>query len=385
MKERYDSSLLQSQTIDWLRFPLAVAVVFIHSFGLPSDYSLPSLNISSFTGMDVYNLIRICFSHVLTHVAVPTFYLISGFLFFLGLKEFKIRGGYLRKVKSRFRTLVIPYILWNVISILLIVGLKIGAFIFKGKPLSYILDYFQENGWHHLFWDCNVWGGNSVNWLGLATRYTGPSDFPLWFLRDLIVVIVFTPIIYRFIKYLRHYFVLILSFLYISGIWPEIPGLSITAIFFFSMGAYYSISGMNLVDKFKKVRISSYIVGALFLCLTIWYDGKNTVVGNYIYPFWVIAGVCAVFNIAVDVVKSKKMPICSSLANSSFFIFAIHSLLILEISSAVSVRILPWDSPFILTIRYFVTPLLTIGICLLLYFLLRKYLPKALSVITGNR
>lgn len=30
MKERYDSSLLQSQTIDWLRFPIAVA--FINSF-----------------------------------------------------------------------------------------------------------------------------------------------------------------------------------------------------------------------------------------------------------------------------------------------------------------------------------------------------------------
>lgn len=92
MKERYDSRLLQSQTIDWLRFPLAVAVVFIHSFGI-KEYTLPSLNISSLTGMDVYNLIRICFSNVLTHVAVPTFYLISGFLFFLGLKEFKIRGG----------------------------------------------------------------------------------------------------------------------------------------------------------------------------------------------------------------------------------------------------------------------------------------------------
>ena len=119
---------LQSQTINWLRFPLAVAVVFIHSFGIPSEYALPSLNISSFSGMDFFNLIRICFSHVITHVAVPIFYLISGYLFFFRLKDFDFRRGYLEKIKSRLHTLVIPYILWNLISILSIVALKVGFF-----------------------------------------------------------------------------------------------------------------------------------------------------------------------------------------------------------------------------------------------------------------
>lgn len=64
MEKESDYVLLQSQTIDWLRFPLAVAVVFIHSFGYPLTYTLPALNIHSFSGMDVYNVIRICFSHV---------------------------------------------------------------------------------------------------------------------------------------------------------------------------------------------------------------------------------------------------------------------------------------------------------------------------------
>ena len=64
MEKESDYVLLQSQTIDWLRFPLAVAVVFIHSFGYPLTYTLPALNIHSFSGMDVYNVIRICFSQV---------------------------------------------------------------------------------------------------------------------------------------------------------------------------------------------------------------------------------------------------------------------------------------------------------------------------------
>ena len=39
MEKESDYVLLQSQTIDWLRFPLAVAVVFIHSFGYPLTYT----------------------------------------------------------------------------------------------------------------------------------------------------------------------------------------------------------------------------------------------------------------------------------------------------------------------------------------------------------
>lgn len=385
MKERYDSRLLQSQTIDWLRFPLAVAVVFIHSFGI-KEYTLPSLNISSLTGMDVYNLIRICFSNVLTHVAVPTFYLISGFLFFLGLKEFKIRGGYLKKVKSRFRTLVIPYILWNVISILLVVGLKIGAFLFKGESLSNIIDYFQENGWLRLFWDCNVWGGGNVNWLGYSILpNTGPSDLPLWFLRDLIVVVFITPIIYWLIKHLRHYLILILAFCYISNIWPNIPGIRITAVFFFSTGAYLSIFGKNLVDEFKRVKLYSFILGLLLLFVLIWYDGKNTTVGNLIYPFWIIVGVCATFNLAVYIVKFSKLRIHPLLSKSSFFIYAIHSLLILRVSMSLCSRILYWNNPLILTIRYFMVPILTVCICVLMYWLMQKYTPKLLNILTGNR
>ena len=59
MEKESDYVLLQSQTIDWLRFPLAVAVVFIHSFGYPLTYTLPALNIHSFSGMDVYNVIDV--------------------------------------------------------------------------------------------------------------------------------------------------------------------------------------------------------------------------------------------------------------------------------------------------------------------------------------
>lgn len=96
MKNKQNYTDLQSRTIEWLRFPLVVAVVFIHSFGEPKEYVLPLQNISTFSGVDIYNLTRICFSHVLTHIAVPVFFVISGYLFFYNVKEFTIRGGITR-------------------------------------------------------------------------------------------------------------------------------------------------------------------------------------------------------------------------------------------------------------------------------------------------
>jgi hypothetical protein len=47
--------LLQSETIAWLRFPLVICVVFIHSFGLPDTVNMQEINYFALSGMDIYN------------------------------------------------------------------------------------------------------------------------------------------------------------------------------------------------------------------------------------------------------------------------------------------------------------------------------------------
>ena len=72
---------LESATIDWLRFPLAVAVVYIHNFG-SSVFDLKSIYSNPTSAESIYNFIRIFISNIGTHFAVPTFFMFSGFLFF---------------------------------------------------------------------------------------------------------------------------------------------------------------------------------------------------------------------------------------------------------------------------------------------------------------
>lgn len=368
-----------------MRFPLAVAVVFIHSFGV-SEYYPPYSEFFSFSGTGFYNLIRICFSHVATHVAVPTFFLVSGFLFFNKVHTFNTLVGWKRKFLSRFRTLVIPYLLWNLIAIFIVVAVKVGGFFLKGKPLSSILDYFRENGWLHLFWDCNVWGEDRINWLGMCVSSTGPVNLPLWFLRDLIVMVVISPIIFWLLKYLRCYLLYVLLFCYISGIWPNIPGLQITAVFFFSIGAYIGLYRRNVIEECRKVKWMSYVLASILLPLTVWFDGRNTHIGSFMYPFFVIVGVCAVFNLASWLLETgrvkNKFP---ALGKGSFFIYATHTLLILSFSTAICTRLFYWDNSIIHIVCYFMIPLLTVAICFSCYLLMQKYTPKILGILLGNR
>ena len=101
LQERMNQNELKYKVFDWLRFPLIVFVVYIHSFGKPIDFY--AIDFSNPMPMDYYNLFRISISHVLTHIAVPMFFFISGFLFFNKLQEWN-RTVYFDKLKKRIKT-----------------------------------------------------------------------------------------------------------------------------------------------------------------------------------------------------------------------------------------------------------------------------------------
>ncbi len=375
--------LVQSQTFDWLRFPLAIAVVFIHSFGEPSNISLNEIHSDPFSSENVYNLLRISISHVLTHVAVPIFFLISGYLFFHKIKNWG-KNAYVTKIKSRFKSLVIPYICWNLIAISIVLLPDIIGYFFFERPLN-IGEFIEYGGGWHLFWDCHQWAHDRINWIGIATPMTAPYDLPLWFLRDLIVVVGITPLIHIYVKHTRHYGLFLLMLAYMSGVWPNISGLNITAVFFFTIGAYFSINGHNIVERFSHVRTLSYISAIILLIPLTLYDGRNTDVGYMLYPLFIISGVCATINLASQLLSKRRIRVIPLLAKSSFFIFASHTIVILNLSSSITGSVLGRGNIVIMTARYFATPLLAVAICVALYTFTSRFMPQISKVINGNR
>lgn len=368
---------LQCKVFEWLRFPLIVGVVFIHCFGEPFDFS--SLDLLQPSGMDLYNLFRVSISKVLTHVCVPVFYLISGSLFFIGLEEWS-NNVYLKKIKKRTKSLIVPFLLWNLIAIL---SPLVGTF--RNGGFYGIQCFFEEKGYWHLFWDCEKWNFDRVNWIGESIISSSPYLVPLWFLRDLIVVSLCSPILFYLFKYFRSLGVFLLALCYISGVFLNIPGVSPTAFFFFGAGAFFRLNNVDVTNFSYRYRWVFYITAFVLWIICTLFNGHNTFEGNLVYPIYVITGSLALLNLTTTIVQNNiiRMPqICSK---SSFFIYLIHTIWITRIVTLIAQKIFGVDNSLMLVVSYMFVPLTTIAICILLYSLLNKYVPMVCKILLGGR
>ena len=111
---------------------------------------------------DIYRILQSFLGSCLGQIAVPGFFCMSGYLFF--------RGGrplFREKLRKRVRTLLIPYILWNTVYY--------AVYILAGRAEKGLLQ-LAEAVMDHRF--------NPV----------------FWYLKELIVITVLTPLIYLLIK-----------------------------------------------------------------------------------------------------------------------------------------------------------------------------------------
>ena len=128
---------LTSRVVSFLRFPLIVAVIFIHCNLLVKHPELETMPVFYFL---VYITMK------LVCIAVPLFFFISGFLFFKeGLFDFTL---YSKKLKSRFRTVLIPYLLWNIIYFV-IVGIMQ---LIKPDTLFLLHKHIVDFRWQDFLW-----------------------------------------------------------------------------------------------------------------------------------------------------------------------------------------------------------------------------------------
>lgn len=105
---------------------------------------------------------------VVTDMAVPTFFCISAFLYFQNWRP--NRALYLKKLRSRVRSLLVPYLLYNVIFY--------GFYLFKTYAL-------------HLPLPKDI---PTAPLDAVVCIITSVPDGPLWFIRELMVFVVVAPL-----------------------------------------------------------------------------------------------------------------------------------------------------------------------------------------------
>jgi len=373
----------QSQIIQLLRFPLIVAVVFLHCYGQPMDRAIAEMNFGALSFMDWYDIIRFAISLVIGPLGVPSFFFISGFLFFFSYRNDKFEWSFFKnKYKSRWLSLGIPYLTWITMAILInLVLLQFAAYVIKDEPLD-LYSTFQSKGWAHMYWDSEVWGLSRKNILGWPSPSTGPYLIPFWYIRDLICAVIFSPLIYLFIKRLKFWSVAIMFLCYATGIWFITPGFSTDAFFFFIFGSYFSINRKEFIEVFdrKNVWLPSIIICLLHFIPMIYFEANNTATGRLIYPFYITTGVITVFHLTSVLFEKGRVKVSDALADSSFFVFGMHTILMIWIADVILSHTFGTSSALSLIMSYILRPIIVVVMCEGIYFALKKFAPPYYGV-----
>lgn len=347
-----------SKVIDTMRMPLIFLVIIAHL--APFTQPVIKFNISP---NDTYVLVSEMFSHHIAKFSVRCYFLVSGFYFFKNYSG-ELIPFYKKQLKSRFRTIVSPYFIWIIITSIVIFS-KNMVFVKLGKPIDEDFGVLMNSGWYHNIWEV-------------------PINFPLWYLRDLICMVLISPLIVFYIKYFKGFGIITLAILYLALIEIPIPGLSMTAIFFFSLGAYFSLEKRDMLQLFSKIKITAYVVTLLFLILSLKTNGTDY--HEYFLRVFILTGVISTFNLFSFLNGNfKGMNRLTGFSSLSFFIYVAHE-----------IYIIAWLKGFFFNhhlfvdgwerfIAYFIIPILCVAVCVVIYFIMMKVMPKVFVFLLGGR
>lgn len=369
MTEEVRGSALQkreSTFIALMRVIMITLLVFHHLFEIPGSGFFPRSSLA-FDDLDVASTLN-SFVHWLGMSAVPGLSLISGFLFFI-----KGPPAFTSLLRRRFQTIVLPSIAWTTLwllvgFILYSAGKKFGVFGW----MNYGFEEFEVK--------------TLVN--GIVGWDREPFAYQFWFIHDLVLTLILSPLIYLAITKFRIIFVVLMAGIWFMDLVP-FPFFSGNILFFFSLGAYIAVHGISIERIFLAIKPMSGISYSLLILLILgrMFHDIHPWLSTYQYLCLVrIAGVTAFFIIVYTMADSieKESNWLLRISPYSFFIFAVHYPLI-EILKNLFIRI-PYQSIWpgqLLT--FIIVPLVTIGICLGMALVLKNVSKRTYSFLSGYK
>jgi surface polysaccharide O-acyltransferase-like enzyme len=349
-----------SKRINSLRFLLIVFVVFIHN--TPDEINFHG-NIDVLQIPLYVEKIRYLISGIISRVAVPMFFLISGFLLYSKEKYFII------VLKKKCKTILLPYIIWQFIYLW-------WVFIVQNNPIRESFAQAEDRLLNYGILDwLQAFFGNFTKDPGLART---PYNYPLWFLRDLFILdVLFIPL-KRLIDKFPFGILTIAALLWISDtqLWVVSP----EALLYFILGYYivkYSISE-KMVDTIRFIDIgiiySFTVISELFF--------TDTFIA--IHKFNIIIGVLFFIKVSLYFIENSKVyNKLVWLGKYEFIIFAFHAW-VLQYVIKVMYILIPMKNALIL-LEYFSAVLVTIVLCIISGVVLEKIMPKVYKIVTGGR
>ncbi len=356
-------SARDSQRLALLKFPLIVLVVMIHAYE-----PLVSLNGNAvgYGGGSLSQGVRFLISQGLGRVAVPLFFLMAGYFFFLGWTG--STSGLLQRWRARVNSLLVPFLFWNLVAVLALwLAQELPWFAVWVTGEKARVAELSGYGWL-----------NTV--LGLTQR---PAAYQFWFIRDLMLLVLLTPLLRPLLDRAALTWGLLasLALLWVMNVLPgQVP--TVEGALFFCAGAFVAHQGGSLfaLDRFATTAGLLYGTAMVWLAVPPWLP--HSLVW---FRLALLLGVVAVLGLSGSVpthtALARKL---GALGWTSFFVFAVHEPL-LSVLRKISFHLAQPDSEGAVLALYFVLPVCTVLLALLLHGLLERVAPALLGVVSGGR
>lgn len=304
-------------------------------------------------------------------IAVPLFYLISGFLFFVKIPQ--CCADMLPKIKKRCRTLLIPYLLANIFTFIFYAVINLIAHQIPAVDSIVnfkVLDTVVAEG---------LWPTIKLVFIN------PPIAFQLWFVRDLMVVILFSPIIYLILSYMasaRWTSILLLLLLLLGLVVPVHLPFDIAALWF-TLGGLISICRIDISPISKPLYPAICLLSA-YACLCV-FNGNGLLPG-YLTCVIPLVGIPAlwytydtVMHIRPSLQNSKPIVLASKY---TFFVYLCHEPLL---NIFKKLPMLFNRSEIMLVFCYLLIPIFFYALACIAGNVLKRYFPVLYSLYTGGR
>lgn len=284
-------------------------------------------------------------------IAVPGFFIMSGYLFFRNIDVQKDPVSVTaEKIRRRGKTLLLPYLLWNAIYFVI--------YLLAGK--AEISEAF-----------------------GAVFLYRCNPVF--WYLYQLILVTLLTPALF-FVLRKKETGILFLSVIFLlATVCGKLPFhyCNEDALFYYSFGAFAAVFGKETAEKTEGSGKTAAVFFMIFLFFTAAERFVPVSVRNAGTVGWRAAGAAGLWFLFAALLK-EEMTLPKPWMEHGFFIYATHYMVIRAVWGLLSV-LCPDTSAAVNIAVYLAMPAVCTLAAAVLTHLMKKVAPGFLSVLTGGR
>ncbi len=369
--------------ISWLMFLFSIFVIWVHSY-----------NVDLFSGgaqdgiWSLADRIENFVSVGLGQIAVPGFFLLSSYLFFRNFSWDKLVG----KWKSRVFSVLIPYVVWNLIYYLGYMAASRFLAIRSVVGRDIIPFSVQE-----------IWRA--------VSQYAYAPIF--WYLYQLIFLIIVSPVIYALVKNRAIGLFWIVGLVFAVHLHLDMRHPNTDALLYYSVAAYFAVHRRGLVersmteketidqksngDKHKKEDVDEVIPdfvrnrcmaeGMAGIIISIFCYRRMTMPGADV--LWTCFYRMAVPMTCWAFACGVRLPKVRPWMRQSMFLYAIHFIVVRFVNKGTAVVTRSFagttTAAGISLAVYFLLPAIAVIVSYILAKFLVRFLPEVWRVMSGGR